>query len=71
MGVDTGDLVNPFLSLGVFHVHHLVIGPVKVKGEIGYLLAQPGEGVANYPPRGTTSAWYVCPQAGHVVCTTF
>ena len=71
MGVDTCNLVDPLLSLSMLHIHHLVVGPVKVKSEIGYLLAQPGEGVANYPPRGTTSAWYVCPQAGHVVWTTF
>jgi len=69
--VDAGDLFHPFLPLGVLHVKHFLVRPVQVIGKICYLLAQPVEGVAGYPPNGTTSVSYVCPQAGHVVWTTF
>jgi len=48
--IDRGDLGNPLLPLAVFQPHDLVIGPVEVKGDVGYLLEQPVRGVANYSP---------------------
>lgn len=37
-------------SLRVLQAHELLVGPVKVVSNEGYLLAQLLEGVADYPP---------------------
>ena len=69
--VDPCDLIYPLLPFRVFHVHNLLIGPVKMVGDISYLLEKPVEGVAYDPPMGTTSCSKVCPQEGHATGTTF
>jgi hypothetical protein len=38
--VDVSDLIDPPAALNVFQVHDLFIWPVKVIGNIGYLLKQ-------------------------------
>jgi hypothetical protein len=36
--IDSRNLLDPAPALGVFELHHLVVRPVKVKGDEGYLL---------------------------------
>ena len=51
-GVDLGNLSHPLLSLCVFEDENLIQWPVKVVGQVGYLLVQSIEGVAyDSPPR--------------------
>jgi hypothetical protein len=38
--IDLGDLLHPSLPLPVVKVHDLSMGPVKVVGDVGYLLKQ-------------------------------
>ena len=49
--VDLGDPFNPQLALAMLQCKHLVTRPMKVVGDIGYLLVEPVERVANYPPK--------------------
>lgn len=49
--VNIRDLRNPLLPLAMIHTHNLVMGPVEVIGDVGYLLIQAICGVAGYPPR--------------------
>jgi hypothetical protein len=44
--VDPRYLFNPTTSLRMFQVHQLFFRPMKMVGNEGYLLVQPGEGVA-------------------------
>jgi hypothetical protein len=53
--VDLGDLFRPSLPLTVLKVHDILSRPVKVIGDIGYLLVQAIEGVAYDPPRSVRS----------------
>jgi len=46
LAVDPGNLRHPPASLLVFQIHDFFMGPVKVIRNEGYLLIQPGEGVA-------------------------
>ena len=48
--VDFDHLFNPLLPFWVLHGHNLVVGPVKVVGQVGYLLPQPRNGVADGSP---------------------
>jgi len=36
--IDLGDLGHPLLALAVLQMHDLLIRPVKVVGDVGYLL---------------------------------
>lgn len=50
--VDVGDFLDPPLPFAVFELQDLAARPVKVVGDVGYLLVQTLEGVAAYsPPR--------------------
>jgi hypothetical protein len=40
--------------------------PVEVIGDEGYLLVERLEGVADYPPSGTSSGWNACVHFGQV-----
>ncbi len=53
--IDASHLSNPALPLPVFHRHNLLVCPVKVIGDIGYLLKQALGGVAYDSPKGTVS----------------
>jgi len=44
--VNRGDLAYPAPAIFVFQIHDLLVGPVKVIGNEGYLLVQLIEGVA-------------------------
>jgi hypothetical protein len=44
--VDLGYFLNPLPAFPMFQPHDLLIGPMEVKGDIGYLLKEPGRGVA-------------------------
>ena len=46
LGIDFRDLLDPDLSLPVFHLKDLVRGPVKMVGDVSYLLVEPLQGVA-------------------------
>lgn len=48
--VDRCDLLNPIPAVAVLHGQDLLHGPVEVIGDIGYLLLELLEGVADYPP---------------------
>jgi hypothetical protein len=45
-GVDRRNLRDPPPPLFMLQFHHLIVGPVEVIGDKGYLLIQPVEGVA-------------------------
>lgn len=55
--VQSGNLFDPCLPLGMLQGQDQFKWPVKVVRDIGYLLVEPVEGVANYPPSrpGSTS----------------
>jgi len=40
----------------MLEVHDLLVGPVEVIGDMGYLLVELDEGVANYPPAASASS---------------
>jgi hypothetical protein len=44
--VDLPDLLDPATALRVFELEQLIVWPVEVVGDVGYLLVQPREGVA-------------------------
>src|SRR5690348_1645882 len=54
--VDGGDLGGPGAPVRVLQGQQFGQGPVQVVGQIGYLLAEPLEGVAADSPAGGTSA---------------
>jgi hypothetical protein len=39
-------LLHPAAALPVFEPHDLLVGPVEVVGDVGYLLEEPLRGVA-------------------------
>jgi hypothetical protein len=50
--VDAGNLLHPAPSLPVLEIQDVVQRPMKVIGDVGYLLVQVVEGVAyDSPPR--------------------
>ena len=50
--IDLGDLPHPAAALAVFQVQDIVRRPVKMVGDVGYLLVQAIEGVAyDSPPK--------------------
>lgn len=64
--IDIGDFFHPALALHVLKVQDIVAWPVKVIRDVGYLLVQAVEGVANYPPssaRSTSNSVLHCGQA--------
>jgi len=48
--VDAGDLLDPVAPVAVLHAQNLLHGPVEVIRDVGYLLLELLEGVADYPP---------------------
>src|SRR3982074_905472 len=54
--VDAADLGHPPLPLTMVQLHDLVTRPVKVIGEVRYLLVQPLRGVAHYSPRPVSTS---------------
>src|SRR4030095_2693069 len=54
--VDRRDLLDPASSIVMLQPQHLVVRPVKVIGDKGYLLVELAEGVADDPPRPSVSA---------------
>lgn len=48
----------------MFQIHDLPMRPVKMIGDVGYLLVQPLEGVARYSPAGSTSSVKLCSHLG-------
>lgn len=50
--VDIGDFCHPPLSFAMFEIQDFAAWPMKVVGDVGYLLVQALKGVAAYsPPR--------------------
>ncbi len=67
--VDGGHLAYPALTLGVLHLQYRFRRPVEMVREIGYLLMQPVEGVAGYPPRLPMSTSISAEHSGQVATT--
>jgi hypothetical protein len=61
------NLFDPTLAVLVLQIENILQWPVKVIGNVGYLLIQALEGVACYSPTSTVSTSNSCPQSGHVV----
>ena len=56
-------------ALRVLHRQDLLAGPMKMIGDVGYLLAQAVERVASYPPSLAKSTSTSCPSAQVTVMT--
>ncbi len=69
MPVDFGDLIDPLLTLAMIQVHDLVVWPVKVVCDVGYLLEQPIRGVAYCSPDPSTSVSNISLHLGHMIST--
>lgn len=65
--VDARDLFDPSGSFAVIHVEDVLGLPVEVVRDVGYLLAEPSEGVAGDPPSEPTSTSISVSHSGH--CT--
>ena len=64
--IDLGNLLNPPPPLPVFQIEDMVQRPVKVIGNVGYLLMQAFEGVAyDTPPKRARSTSNSLSQCGH------
>ena len=61
---DSGDFLHPPLPLAVLEPQQLLVRPVEVVSDIGYLLVEPVEGVAYDSPGGSGSASKACWQCG-------
>src|SRR5436190_24201800 len=64
--VDAGNLLDPLAPVGMFQLHHLAQGPMKVIGNEGYLLLELIEGVAYDPPTPARSSSKTCAHCGQV-----
>jgi hypothetical protein len=53
--VDRGNFLGPSPSIGVLQGEDLIERPMKVIGDVGYLLLEPIEGVAYDSPDGKKS----------------
>jgi len=60
------DLAAPAFSFDVGKLHELVMGPVQVIADKGYLLVKTVEGVAGYSPGAVKVSWKDSPQWGHL-----
>ena len=65
--INSGDLVDPSLTLAVLQVHDLVIGPVEVVSNVGYLLEQAVRRVAYSSPDPLTSTSNSASHSGQVI----
>src|SRR4051794_23733729 len=64
------DLLHPAPALFVVQGQHLREGPMCVPSEKGCLLADPVQGVADYPPSSGTSTSCSSLQCGQVTVST-
>jgi hypothetical protein len=64
--VDRRHLFNPTAPIGMLETHDVIVLPVKVVSEKGYLPVKLLQGVAHYPPRAATSVRNSCWHCGHV-----
>src|SRR5256885_1239924 len=64
--IDPHDLGDPSLPLVVLQAQDLVARPMKVVGDIGYLLVQPIRGVAHHSPVRPVSTSNDFSQCGQV-----
>ena len=55
LAVDGGYFLDPVAAVGVFQLHDVALGPVEVVRYEGYLPQELVQGVADYPPRPTSS----------------
>src|SRR5262249_29862704 len=62
--VDLGDLLHPPLTLPVVEIHDLPVRPMKVIGDVGYLLKQAIGGVADHPPSAVISTSNLASHSG-------
>lgn len=67
--VDLRHFLDPELPFPVLQLHDLLVRPVKVEGYVGYLLEQPGRGVAYASPAPVTSTSNLASQSGHLTPT--
>ena len=66
--VDPGNLFHPAQALRVLEAQDLVVRPVKVIGDVGYLLVQAVERVAyDTPPKLARSTSNFAWHSGHVI----
>jgi hypothetical protein len=67
LAIDVGDFFHPPLSFRVFETQDFAAWPVKVVGDVGYLLMQTVEGVAAYsPPSSAKSISNSALHSGHI-----
>jgi len=64
--VDAADFLYPAPPVPVFQGHDLIVAPVEVIRNKGYLLLELLQGVANNPPEATCSVVNTCLHCGHV-----
>ena len=64
-----GDLPNPNAALAMFQVHDLLVRPIEMDGNQGYLLADCFQGVAYDSPNVLVSTSNACLHCGHSVFT--
>lgn len=72
--VDFANLFNPMPALGVFERKKILVRPVKVIGDISYLLVKLREGIAYDSPGrsgSTSNACWQCGQATFITLVPF
>lgn len=68
--IDADNFLHPPLALTMLHIHNVQARPVKMVGNIGYLLMQAVEGVAYDPPKSAKSSSMSALQSGHLTVIT-
>src|SRR3954447_12545219 len=64
--IDARDFRDPHLPVQVLHRHNLVVRPMEVICDVGYLLGKPLQGVANHSPEISASSSKLASHLGHV-----
>lgn len=59
--IDLGDFIDPLLPLRMFQGQDVGQRPMKMIGDVGYLLVQTLKGVASYSPSVAKSTSTSCP----------
>ena len=67
--MDTDKLFDPLAPLGVLKCEQLVVRPVEMIGQTGYLLVELREGVAYDSPDRSGSTSKACWQCGQTTCS--
>lgn len=68
--MNIGHLPHPQPPIPVFHPKKILMLPMQIVREVGYLLVNPFEGVAYDPPRREISTSIGVEHSGHVTGTS-